>query len=96
MCYNIQSLYYLQNDIEEAKAARLMKNKEDIDVQSTYHEHDIMGTVISVESLNTTCLRYFSLDSLFTDTSPYIPYPQYHPLHYTTLLLILRVTCPMS
>ena len=34
-----------QDDIEEAKAARLMKNKEDIDVQSTYHEADIKDTV---------------------------------------------------
>ena len=29
----------------EAKSARLMKNKEDIDVQSTYHEDEIKGTV---------------------------------------------------
>ena len=35
----------LKDDIEDAKAARLMKNKEDIDVQSTYHEVDIQGTV---------------------------------------------------
>lgn len=34
-----------QDDIEESKAARLMKNKEDIDVQSTYHEDEIKGTV---------------------------------------------------
>mmetsp|Transcript_3852 Transcript_3852/g.7323 ORF Transcript_3852/g.7323 Transcript_3852/m.7323 type:complete len:90 (+) Transcript_3852:165-434(+) len=33
------------DDIEEAKSARLMKNKEDIDVQSTFHEDDIKGTV---------------------------------------------------
>ncbi|KAL9184937.1 hypothetical protein ACHAXT_002714 [Thalassiosira profunda] len=32
------------DDIEGAKAARLMKNKEDIDVQSTYHEADIKDT----------------------------------------------------
>lgn len=32
------------DDIEEAKSARLMKNKEDIDVQSTFHEDDIKGT----------------------------------------------------
>lgn len=32
------------DDIEGANAARLMKNKEDIDAQSTYHENDIKGT----------------------------------------------------
>eukprot|EP01083_Nonionella_stella_P255092 876019_1 len=32
------------DDIEGAKAARLMKNKEDIDVQSTFHEDDIKDT----------------------------------------------------
>lgn len=32
------------DDIEGAKSARLMKNKEDIDVQSTYHEEDIKDT----------------------------------------------------
>mmetsp|Transcript_27041 Transcript_27041/g.34786 ORF Transcript_27041/g.34786 Transcript_27041/m.34786 type:complete len:213 (+) Transcript_27041:123-761(+) len=32
------------DDTEEAKSARLMKNKEDIDVQSTFHEHDIRDT----------------------------------------------------
>lgn len=37
--------YVLQDDIVEAKSARLMKNKEDIDVQSTYHEDEIKGTV---------------------------------------------------
>ena len=35
----------IKDDIEEAKAARLMKNKEDIDVQSTFHEDDIKDTV---------------------------------------------------
>jgi len=33
------------DEIEGAKAARLMKNKEDIDTQSTYHENDIKDTV---------------------------------------------------
>eukprot|EP01083_Nonionella_stella_P010439 29753_1 len=32
------------DDIEGAKSARLMKNKEDIDVQSNFHEHDIKDT----------------------------------------------------
>lgn len=32
------------DDIERAKSARLMKNKEDIDVQSTYHEDEIKDT----------------------------------------------------
>jgi hypothetical protein len=32
------------DEIEGAKAARLMKNKEDIDTQSTYHENDIKDT----------------------------------------------------
>lgn len=32
------------DDIEGTKSARLMKNKEDIDVQSTFHEDDIKGT----------------------------------------------------
>ncbi|KAL7478651.1 hypothetical protein ACHAW6_004405 [Cyclotella cf. meneghiniana] len=32
------------DDIEGPKAARLMKNKEDIDVQSNYHEIDIKDT----------------------------------------------------
>eukprot|EP01083_Nonionella_stella_P075256 204507_1 len=32
------------DDIEGPKAARLMKNTEDIDVQSTYHEDEIKGT----------------------------------------------------
>lgn len=34
-----------KDEIEGAKAARLMKNKEDIDTQSTYHENDIKDTV---------------------------------------------------
>jgi len=37
-------MMYLQDDIEGAKAGRLMKNKEDIEVQSTYHEDDIKDT----------------------------------------------------
>lgn len=37
--------YISKDDIEGPKAARLMKNKEDIDVQSTYHEDEIKGTV---------------------------------------------------
>jgi len=32
------------DDIEGAKAARLMKNKEDIDVQSTFHVNEIKNT----------------------------------------------------
>lgn len=32
------------DEIEESKSARLMKNKEDIDVQSNYHEDDIKDT----------------------------------------------------
>jgi len=32
------------DEIEGAKAARLMKNKEDIEPQSTYHENDIKDT----------------------------------------------------
>lgn len=35
----------MQDEIEESKSARLMKNKEDIDVQSNYHEDDIKDTV---------------------------------------------------
>ena len=34
-----------QDEIEGAKAARLMKNKEDINTQSTYHENDLKDTV---------------------------------------------------
>ncbi|KAL7531599.1 hypothetical protein ACHAWF_003844, partial [Thalassiosira exigua] len=38
------------DDIEEAKAGRLMKNRGDVDVQSTYHEDDIKETVSSERS----------------------------------------------
>eukprot|EP00956_Cyclotella_meneghiniana_P029542 scaffold71861_cov64-Cyclotella_meneghiniana.AAC.3 len=38
------------DDIEGPKAARLLKNKQDIDVQSNYHEYDIKDTGDTIEN----------------------------------------------
>ena len=54
----LTSFFYLllskqQDEIEGAKAARLMKKKEDIDTQSNYHENDIKDTVSYCCTLST-------------------------------------------
>lgn len=45
------------DDIEGAKAARLMKNREDIDVQSTFHEEEIKGTGDVPDELSARLVR---------------------------------------
>lgn len=47
----------MQDDIEGPKAARLLKNKQDIDVQSNYHEYDIKDTGNTGEDLSGRIVR---------------------------------------
>jgi hypothetical protein len=45
------------DDIEGPKAARLLKNKQDIDVQSNYHEYDIRDTGDTADDLSGRIVR---------------------------------------
>lgn len=45
------------DDIEQSKSARLMKNREDIDAQSTFHEDDIKGTGDVPDELSARLVR---------------------------------------
>ena len=49
--------WYIQDDIEGPKAARLLKNKQDIDVQSNYHEYDIKDTGDTADDLSGRIVR---------------------------------------
>ena len=48
---------YIKDDIEGPKAARLLKNKQDIDVQSNYHEYDNRDTGVTADDLSGRIVR---------------------------------------